>query len=161
MAVWASGKECRALGEIKEAIDKENHKQLAEWRELIDREMNGDLAQLDPVICRILDGIFRNNFITVPKKGKIAVSSHFMGSNEEAKEEWANYVAEVIPALQMAQSKSQLPRGFTARAALDLCWMPESKQPMPFLTESVVEAFFAVLEPVKDSITEVSIKFKT
>jgi hypothetical protein len=157
MAVWASGEDCNPMEEINQAVLNEDHDKLNTWRDSIDREKKGDLTKLNPVLCRILDGIFRNYFITAPKKGTIVVSSHFMGSNADARKEWASYLSEFLPALRTAQSKGQLPIGFTARAALDLHWNPESSQPFPFLTESVVEAFHAILFPVKDSITEVSV----
>ena len=156
MAIWVSEEECVTLDEIKQAISEDRYNQIKIWRDSINREKKGDLAKLDAVVCRIVDGIFRNIFITTPKKSTTVVSQDFMGSNIDAKQVWAKYCSEIIPALQMAQSKGQLPRGFAARTTLDLCWLPESTQPLPFLTESVIKGFFAVLQPVKDTITEVS-----
>lgn len=157
MEVWANGEECIPLEDINKAISAEDHAQIALWKDSINRENKGNLSQLDPIICRILDDAFRNSFITSSKKSMVVVSPDLIGNGADARNSWNDYYADIIPAMRTAQSKGQLPRGFTARAALDLHWIPDTPQPLPFLTESVIEAFFAVIYPVKYSIIEVSV----
>jgi hypothetical protein len=108
MAVWANGEECTPYEEIYKAIVEEDKEKVMGWRNFIIQEKKGDLGKVDLVICQILDNIFQNTFIKALKKGTVKVSQHFMGSSTEARELWADYCAEVLPALQTAQSKDQI-----------------------------------------------------
>jgi hypothetical protein len=159
MEIWANGVECAvSLEDIIQAVTDNDFEQLNTWKNEINRGEKGDLSKLDQAACETLDLIFRNCFISKSKNRKdgVEVSQNFMGNNEEARNGWRDYYDEVIPAFQKAQSSGHLPRGFTACAALDLYWTSEAKQPLPFLTVGVIEAFFSVLHPVKDAVKEVS-----
>ena len=159
MAVWANGEKCIPLEKINDAIQANNTEQLKKWRTEIDRNKKGNLSQIHPTVCQTLDKLFRNYFIEKKKKDSVVVSANFMGSTDGARSAWREYYEEVMTTFQNAQSNEHLPLGFTARAALDLYWIANSKQPLPFLTMGVIEAFMAVLFPVKDALIEVSILF--
>jgi hypothetical protein len=156
MCVWANGDEAPSSDQIKEAVDGKKYAQAKEWRDSIKRDVRGDLSTISGVLARTLDDVFRSHFIKSASKSHVTVSDAFMGKGEDARNDWASYCIDVIDAVRKAQSKGGLPRGFTARATLDLIWMPSDSQPIPFLTESVIDAWTSVLKIVTDSTTEVS-----
>jgi hypothetical protein len=158
MCVWASGDEAPSFDKIKEAMDENDFTQIKEWRDTGNRELRGNLSKISGILCRTLDDLFRSHFVKSASKGQIKVTAEFMGQGEGARKDWESYRVDVIDVLRKAQSQGGLPRGFTARATLDLIWMPSESQPIPFLTEGVVEAWTSILATVTGSTTEVSIR---
>jgi len=156
MCVWANGEEAPSVAEIKDAMDEKNISQIKQWRDTGKKELRGNLSKISGILSHGLDDLFRTHFIKPASKGQITVAAEFMGKGEDAEKHWASYWADVTDMLRKAQSQGNLPRGFTARATLDLIWIPTESQPIPFLTESVVDAWTHVLALVTGSTAEVS-----
>ena len=146
------------LNDIKTAIDEGDKETLRRLQR--GRTFSGEpnMKCFNAKLMQEVDNAFVAAYTEHVGKKTMKVFGTFLGRDEESGTAWRSYIKAVLSILQRHESSdgSILPPGFTARAALSLCWVG-TVHPFPVPTASVIEAYHHMLDGTDLSIKEVCI----